>query len=66
MLSEAAEKSNVQVTNAMLDLLFYNRQLLAKRAFEQLDKNFANKIHYGRNVRLGMSADEAGKKIRGE
>lgn len=64
VLSDGAEASNVVNTNALLDALFANRQILAKRAFEQLDSKFANKIHYGRNVRLGMSPDAASRILK--
>jgi hypothetical protein len=64
MLSSAAEASNLAETNALLDTLFSNREVLATRAFRQLNSLFGTREHYGRNVRLGMSANEAGKALK--
>lgn len=63
LLTEGAENSNVQITNEMLDGLFSRRDEMAKKSYAQLSSLFTNKEHYGRNVRLGMSADEASKLI---
>ena len=62
-LSEHAEKMNVHYTNQLLDDLFSSREVLGKRAFKQLSSLYTNKEHYGRNIRLGMSAREAGKLV---
>jgi hypothetical protein len=62
-LSEHAEKMNVQHTNQLLDELFKSRDVLGERAYKQLSSLYTNKEHYGRNVRLGMSAREAGKLV---
>ena len=62
-LSEGAEKLNIRHTNQLLDDLFNSREVLGKRAYKQLDSLYTNKEHYGRNVRLGMSAREAGKVV---
>jgi hypothetical protein len=60
-LSEGAEKMNIRHTNHLLDDLFKSRDVLGERAYKQLDSLYTTKEHYGRNVRLGMSAREAGK-----
>ena len=62
-LSSAAEKLNVQHTNQLLDELFRSRSALGKKAFEQLNGLYATNDHFGRNVRLGMSAAEASKAV---
>jgi hypothetical protein len=62
-LSEGAEKLNVRHTNQLLDELFKSRDVLGERAYKQLSSLYTNKEHYGRNVRLGMSAREAGKLV---
>ena len=62
-LSEGAERLNIRHTNQLLDDLFQSRDTLSKRAFKQLSSLYTNKEHYGRNVRLGMSAQEAGKLV---
>jgi hypothetical protein len=63
LLSEGAEKSNVAITNQMLDGLFARRDEMTKKSYSQLNSLYTNKQHYGRNTRLGMSADEASKLV---
>ena len=63
LLSEGAERSNVAVTNQMLDDLFSRRDVMGKKAYSQLRSLFTNKEHYGRNTRLGMSANESSKLV---
>jgi len=63
-LSSAAETLNLRHTNLLLDQLFKSRDVLAERAFRQLSSLFTNKEHYGRNVRLGMSAQEASRVLK--
>lgn len=63
-LSSAAETLNLRDTNLLLDQLFPSRDVLAERAYRQLSSYFTNREHYGRNVRLGMSADAASKVLK--
>jgi hypothetical protein len=63
-LSSAAETLNLRDTNLLLDQLFGSRDVLAERAFRQLSSLFTNREHYGRNVRLGMSAQEASRLLK--
>jgi hypothetical protein len=62
-LTSGAEKLNVQESNELLDRLFASRDVLATRAYRQLSSQFTNQEHYGRNVRLGMSAAEASRMV---
>jgi hypothetical protein len=63
-LTSAAETLNLRDTNLLLDQLFPSRDVLAERAYRQLSSLFTNREHYGRNVRLGMSADAASKVLK--
>ena len=63
-LSSAAETLNLRDTNLLLDQLFGSRDVLAERAFRQLSSLFTNREHYGRNIRLGMSAQEASRLLK--
>jgi hypothetical protein len=63
LLTEGAEQSNVAITNQLLDDLFSRRDELEKKSYSQLSNLFTNKEHYGKGVRLGMSADEASKLV---
>jgi len=63
LLSEGAEQSNVAITNQLLDDLFGMRDEMSKKSYAQLSDLYTNKEHYGRNMRLGMSAEEASKLV---
>ena len=63
LLSEGAEQSNVAITNQMLDDLYARRDAMSKKSYAQLSSLYTNKEHYGRNTRLGMSAQEASKLV---
>lgn len=63
-LSSAAETLNLRDSNLLLDELFRSRDVLAARAYRQLASLFTNKEHYGRNVRLGVSAEQASKLLK--
>jgi len=63
MLSQGMELSNVENTNAALSRLFDRKDEMARQSKDQLGSLFSSKDHYGRQTRLGMSADEASKVI---
>jgi hypothetical protein len=63
-LSSAAETLNLRDSNLLLDELFKSRAVLAERSYRQLASLFTNKEHYGRNVRLGVSAEQASKLLK--